>query len=144
MTDPSRWRDSVSVVRAASLAAAAGEPGKGGRATAFDFTGSGGHETWIGTVTMSPSGMTGAHHHGRHEVMIYVARGRAEIRWGERLEFLANVEPGDFIYFAPFVPHQERNPSATETVDFVVVRSDRERIAVALEADVDPAPQAVG
>ena len=70
---------------------------------------------------------------------MYVAAGRSEIRWGDTLEFVTVAEPGDFIYFAPHVPHWERNLSDTEAVEFVVVRSDDERIAVAL--DVIPTEQ---
>ena len=131
MAEPTNWRDGVNVVRATSL--------QGARATAFDFSGAGGRETWIGTVTLPPAAKTGTHHHGRHEVAIYVVGGRTEIRWGERLEFAADVGPGDFVYFAPHVPHQELNLSATEPVDFVVVRSDKERIAVPI--DVSPVDQ---
>jgi uncharacterized RmlC-like cupin family protein len=131
MTEPMKWRtDGVTVVRAAAML------GKG-RATAFDFAGSGGRETWIGTVTMQPNAKTGAHHHGRHEVAIYVVKGRSQIRWGEQLEYAAEIGPGDFVYFAPFVPHQELNLSASETVDFVVVRSDNGGIVVKLD-DVVP------
>jgi len=131
MTEPTKWRtDGVTVVRGAAML------GKG-RATAFDFAGSGGRETWIGTVTMQPNAKTGAHHHGRHEVAIYVVKGRSQIRWGEQLEYAAEIGPGDFVYFAPFVPHQELNPSASETVDFVVVRSDNGGIVVKLD-DVVP------
>ncbi|HMH18648.1 MAG TPA: cupin domain-containing protein [Burkholderiales bacterium] len=131
MTEKPRWKtDGVKVVRAESLQATMREPSRKGRATAFDFAGSGGQKTWIGTVTLQPGANTGAHHHGRHEVAVYVVKGRSEIRWGERLEFAAEVGPGDVVYFAPYVPHQERNLSAGETVDFLVVRSDNERIAV--------------
>jgi uncharacterized RmlC-like cupin family protein len=126
-----KWRtDGVTVVRAEALNAAMRDPG---RATAFDFRGTGGRETWIGTVAMQPSAKTGAHHHGRHEVAIYVVKGRSQIRWGERLEYAAEVGPGDFVYFAPFVPHQELNLDASETVDFVVVRSDNAGIVVKLD-----------
>src|SRR5258708_32340782 len=111
-----KWRNGVTVMRAAALA------GKG-RATAFDFAGTGGQQTWIGTVTMQPGANTGMHHHQRHEVAIYVAKGRSEIRWGERLEFAAEIGPGDFVYFTPYVPHQERNLSKREAVEVVVVRS---------------------
>ena len=138
MTEPMKWRtDGVTVVRGAAML------GKG-RATAFDFAGSGGRETWIGTVTMQPNAKTGAHHHGRHEVAIYVVKGRSQIRWGERLEYAAEVGPGDFVYFAPYVPHQELNLDAKETVDFVVVRSDNGGIVVKLD-DVVPVeePEAV-
>ena len=108
-------------------------PSGTGRATAFDFAGTGGKETWIGAVTLPPGAKTGAHHHGRHEVAVYVVKGRSEIRWGERLEFAAEVGPGDFVYFAPYVPHQELNLDAGETLDFVVVRSDNEGIVVKLD-----------
>jgi uncharacterized RmlC-like cupin family protein len=126
----------VKVVRGASLKASASAAGALTRATAFDFTGSGGRQSWVGTAAYRPGAATGAHHHGRHEVGVYVVRGRGEIRWGEHLEFAAEIGPGDFIYFAPFVPHQERNIDASEALEFVVVRSDNERIAV----DLDIAP----
>jgi len=127
------WRtDGVKVVRAEALRRAMLEPSATGRATAFDFAGDGGRETWIGTVTLQPHARTGLHHHGRHEVAVYVAKGRGRIRWGERLEFATEVSSGDFVYFAPYVPHQEQN-IADETLDFVVVRSDKERIAVGLD-----------
>src|SRR5260221_12658270 len=121
-----KWRNGVAVVRAAALA------GKG-RATAFDFAGTGGQQTWIGTVTMQPGANTGMHHHQRHEVTIYVVKGESEIRWGERLEFAAEIGPGDFVYFAPCVPHQERKLSERETVEFVVVRSGNERVVTKLD-----------
>src|ERR1700730_5391140 len=127
MTEPMKWRtDGVMIVRAAAML------GKG-RATAFDVAGTGGRETWIGTVTMQPNAKTGAHHHGRHEVAIYVVKGRSQIRCGERLEDAAEADPGDFVYFEPYVPPKELPLDAIETVDFVVVRSDNERIVVTLD-----------
>jgi len=136
MAETVKWRDAVRVVRGESLDSAMHEPTSSGRATAFDFSGAGGRETWIGTVTLRPDGNTGAHHHGRHEVAVYIVRGHSEIRWGDRLEYAADVGPGDFVYFAPYVPHQERNPSTSEAVVFLVVRSDNERIVVPL--DIEP------
>jgi uncharacterized RmlC-like cupin family protein len=133
--DERDWRnDGVKVVRAADQqrANAAGR----GRATAFDFAGTGGAKIWMGTVTLQPNGRTGAHHHGKHEVAVYVSKGRSEIRWGEHLEYTTEVGPGDFVYFAPHVPHQESNPDPDETVDFIVVRSDNSGIRVDL--DVEP------
>jgi uncharacterized RmlC-like cupin family protein len=144
MTETVNWRtEGVKVVRAETVRKAMVEPPAAGRATAFDFAGEGGRETWIGAVTLQPRAKTGPHHHRRHEVAVYVVKGRGQIRWGERLEFAAEVGPGDFVYFAPYVPHQEIN-IADETLNFVVVRSDNERIAVSL--DIAPAehPEHVG
>jgi len=134
------WRDAVRVVRGASLAEAM--RGKG-RATAIDFSASGERGVWIGTVTQAPGSKTGKHHHGRHEAALYVVRGAAEIRWGESLEFGANVRAGDFIYFSPFVPHQEFNRHPDEPVEYVVVRTDNERIAVALDGPVAEQPRLI-
>ena len=59
------------------------------------------------------------------------------MRWGERLEFVAEADPGDFIYVPPFVPHQEINASTDEPLACVVVRSDQEPVVVNL--DIEPA-----
>jgi len=78
----------VKIVRAGEQQAAR-EAG-GGRATAFNFTGEGGSaRTWIGTVTLQPGGCTGGHHHGRHEVALYVISGQVELSWGEGLSATA-------------------------------------------------------
>lgn len=127
-----KWKSAVRVVRGKSLEQAIVRTG--GRATAIDFAGIGGTKTWIGAVRMQPGGVTGAHHHGRHEVAIYITAGRLEIRWGDRLDYSAEVGPGDFAYFEPFVPHQERNPSERESTTYLAIRSDNERIVVPLDA----------
>lgn len=143
MTKSQDWRTGgVVIIRGGALAEARHQSGIG-RATAFDFTGDGGRKTWIGSVTLPPGATTGAHHHGRHEVAIYVMSGQSEIRWGERLEFAADIGPGDLAYFAPHVPHQERNPDAHAPVEFLVVRSDNERIAVALDVTQVVTPEIV-
>ncbi len=143
MAETRKWRDGVKVVRRSSLDAVMRGPSRTGRATAFDFAGTGGRRTWIGTVTLPASASTGTHHHGRHEVAIYVVKGRSEIRWGERLEFSAEIGPGDLVYFTPYVPHQERNLGSSETVDFVVVRSDNEAIVVKLDGTPVERPEPV-
>ena len=68
--------------------------------------------------------------------MIYVVKGRARMRWGEQLEFIAEAGPGDFIYVPPYVPHQEINASDNEPLECVLVRSDNE--AVAINIDIEP------
>lgn len=133
------WREGVRVVRGKALHEAMAA--RGGRATAVDFSSGGERGVWVGTVRLDPLGNTGKHHHGRHEALLYVVSGEAEIRWGETLEYAAIVGPGDFIYFQPFVPHQERNPDPNRAVEYVVIRSDNERIAVKLEGPIDESPR---
>src|SRR3982751_3037262 len=107
------------------------------RAAAINFARVGAQKIWAGTVHIHPNAKTGAHHHGELESVIYVLKGKARMRWGERLEYVAEAGPGDFIYVPPFVPHQEINASRTETLECVLVRSDGE--AVAINLDIEPA-----
>jgi uncharacterized RmlC-like cupin family protein len=107
------------------------------RAAAIDFARVGAQKLWAGTVHIHAGAKTGAHHHGPLESVIYVIRGRARMRWGERLEYVAEAGPGDFIYVPPFVPHQEINASSDETLECVLVRSDSEAVVVNL--DIEPA-----
>jgi len=90
------------------------------RAAAITQARTGAEKLWAGTVDIHPN----AHHHGPVERVVYVVRGRAPVRWGERLEFMAEAGPGDFIYVPPFVPHQEINAS-DDKLSCVVVRSAR-------------------
>src|SRR5258705_10964047 len=106
------------------------------RAAAINLARVGAQKIWAGTVHIHPNAKTGAHHHGALESVIYVLKGRARMRWGERLEFVAEAGPGDFIFVPPYVPHQEINASTDETLECVLVRSDNEAVVVNL--DIEP------
>src|SRR3954452_9805055 len=104
----------------------------------------GADKLWAGTVDIEPAATTGAHHHGPVESIIYVVRGRARMRWGERLEFVAEAAPGDFIFVPPVVPHLEINASSDEPLSCVLVRSGQDPVVVNLElSEVEPAPEHV-
>ncbi len=110
------------------------------RAAAITQAAVGANKLWAGTVTIHPDAKTGAHHHGELESVIYVVSGRACMRWGDVLEWMAEAGPGDFIFVPPFVPHQEINASVDEPLVCVLVRSDQEPVVVNLEiASVDVA-----
>ena len=106
------------------------------RAAAINYARVGAQKIWAGTVNICANAKTGAHHHGALESVIYVLRGKARMRWGDRLEYVADAGPGDFIYVPPYVPHQEINASADEPLECVLVRSDNEAVVVNL--DIDP------
>jgi len=100
------------------------------RAAAINFARVGAQKLWAGTVHIHADAKTGAHHHGPLESVIYVVRGKARMRWGEKLEYVAEAEAGDFIFVPPYVPHQEINASTDEMLECVVVRSDNEAVVV--------------
>jgi uncharacterized RmlC-like cupin family protein len=113
------------------------------RAAAITHARVGANKLWAGTVTIQPDAKTGAHHHGALESVIYVIRGRARMRWGDRLEFVAEAGPGDFIYVPPYVPHQEINAAPDEPLECVLVRSDQEAVVVNLDIPVVEQPESV-
>jgi uncharacterized RmlC-like cupin family protein len=106
------------------------------REAAINFARAGAQKLWAGTMSVRPNAKTGPHHHGALETVLYVVRGRARMRWGERLEFAAEAGPGDFIFVPPYVPHQEINANRDEALECVVVRSDNEAVVVNL--DIEP------
>ena len=111
------------------------------RAAAINFATAGARKLWAGTVEIHPDAKTGAHHHGELESIIYVIKGRARMRWGERLENVAEAGPGDFIYVPPFVPHQEINADEKEPLYCVLVRSDQEAVVINLDMPVPEDPK---
>ena len=106
------------------------------RQAAINHARVGAQKIWAGTVAIEPNAKTGVHHHGALESVIYVVSGKARMRWGEKLEFVAEAGPGDFIFVPPYVPHQEINASPDEVLECVLVRSDGE--AVAINLDIEP------
>ena len=143
MTEP-RWKhDGVRVIPAQSLDPNTAQTPGMDRKAAIDFARAGAQKLWAGTVTIHAGAKTGAHHHGALESVIYVVRGKARMRWGEALEFTAVAGPGDFIFVPPYVPHQEINASADETLECVLLRSDGQATAVNLDIDAVEQPESV-
>ncbi|MEI9973480.1 MAG: cupin domain-containing protein [Ignavibacteriota bacterium] len=103
------------------------------RAAAISYASAGAQKLWAGTVVVEPNVKSGAHHHGELETVLYIVRGRARFRWGDKLEFVDEAGPGDFIFVPPFVPHQEINAQPDEPVEAVVVRSGQDPIVVNLD-----------
>jgi uncharacterized RmlC-like cupin family protein len=139
-----KWKhDGVRVIPGHSLDPNTAQTAGMNRKAAINFARAGAQKLWAGTVTIEPDAKTGAHHHGGLESVIYVVRGRARMRWGERLEFTAEAGPGDFIFVPPYVPHQEINASRSEPLECVLVRSDNEAVVVNLDIVPAEAPEEV-
>jgi uncharacterized RmlC-like cupin family protein len=138
------WRlHGVRVVRAGELDVNTAQTPGMSRAAAINFAKAGAQKLWAGTVTIHPDAKTGAHHHGVLESVIYVVRGTARMRWGERLEYVAEAGPGDFIFVPPWVPHQEINASPDQPLECVLVRSDQEAVVVNLDIEPVERPERV-
>jgi len=142
MSDTANSRDwkeyGIRIVRAGELDPNTPQTPGMTRAAAITHARAGASKLWAGTVVVQPDARTGAHHHGELETVLYIVKGRARFRWGEKLEYVDEAGPGDFIYVPPFVPHQEINARSDQPVEAVVVRSGQEPVVVNLEI---PSPE---
>ena len=140
-----RWKhDGVRVIKGDKLDPNTAQTPGMFRQAAINKARVGAQKIWAGTVSIQADAKTGVHHHGELESVIYIVSGKARMRWGENLEFVAEGEAGDFIFVPPFVPHQEINASPDSTLECVLVRSDNEAVVVNL-TDIKPVenPEAV-
>ena len=136
--DEPRWKhDGIRVIKGGQLDSNTAQTPGMFRQAAINQARVGAQKIWARTVSIAPDAKTGVHHHGALESVIYVVRGKARLRWGDRLEFVAEAEAGDFIFVPPFVPHQEINADSGQTLECVLVRSDNEAVVVNI-TDVEP------
>lgn len=87
-----RWRTrGVRIIRSDELDDATAQTLGMHRRAAVTTAKTGATKLWAGTVTIQANAKTGPHHHGSLESVIYVVRGIARMRWGDRLEFVAEA-----------------------------------------------------
>lgn len=136
------WKQhGIRIVRAGELDSKTPQTPGMTRAAAITHAAAGAQKLWAGTVLVEPRAKTGPHHHGDLETVLYIVKGRARFRWGDRLEHMAEADPGDFIFVPPWVPHQEINALHDEVVEAVVVRSGQDPVVVNLAIE-SPEPAA--
>jgi uncharacterized RmlC-like cupin family protein len=140
----SRWRkNGVRIIRAGELDPNTAQTLGMKRRAAVTTERTGAAKLWAGTVTIDPRAKTGPHHHGDLESVIYVVNGVARLRWGDKLEFVAEAEQGDFIYVPPYVPHQEINGSDDKELHCVLARSGQTGLVVNLDLEPAEVPELV-
>jgi uncharacterized RmlC-like cupin family protein len=141
---PADWREAgVRVVHQVDLDTNTPQTPGMSRAAAITNVATGASRIWAGTVTIEPKARTSPHHHGELESVIYVVSGRARMRWGDRLEFVAEAGPGDFIFVPPFVPHQEMNAMESGSLVCVLARSGQEPVVVNLDIPTVDEPETI-
>ena len=136
------WRENgIKRVRSEEKGSDTPETAGMGRLVAISGKRSGSSHLWAGTNLIKPGAKTGPHHHGALESIIFIVRGHALMRWGERLEFITKAGLGDFFLVPPYVPHQELNASDTEELHCVLVRSGTEEVVVNITVDAVAEPE---
>jgi uncharacterized RmlC-like cupin family protein len=77
---------------------------------------------WAGLVRTAPGMVSGWHHHGECESMIYVVSGALRMEFGPGGREVLEARAGDFLYVAPGAVHREANPTERES-HIVVARA---------------------
>jgi uncharacterized RmlC-like cupin family protein len=77
---------------------------------------------WAGLARTEPGMVSGWHHHGDYESVIYVLTGSLRMEFGPGGAITVDAAPGDFIRVPRGAVHREGNPS-DEPADIIVVRS---------------------
>jgi uncharacterized RmlC-like cupin family protein len=75
-------------------------------------------DIWSGTAVTEPGAVSGWHHHGNHDTIVYVAKGAFDV---ETADGLVRAREGDFVHVPAHVVHREGNSSDT-SAEVVLVR----------------------
>jgi uncharacterized RmlC-like cupin family protein len=77
---------------------------------------------WSGFVRTEPGMVSGWHHHGEYDTVIYVLAGEMRMEFGPDGADSVEAGPGDFLFVPRGAVHRESNP-ASGPADVIVVRA---------------------
>lgn len=77
---------------------------------------------WAGFVRTEAGMVSGWHHHGEYETVIYVLAGALKMEFGPEGSNTVEAGPGEFVYVPKGAVHRESNPSAGPG-DVIVMRA---------------------
>lgn len=75
-------------------------------------------DIWSGTALTEPGAVSGWHHHGDHDTIVYVVRGAFDV---ETADGVVRAAEGDFVHVPAHVIHREGNSSGAPS-EVVLVR----------------------
>jgi uncharacterized RmlC-like cupin family protein len=84
---------------------------------------------WTGLVHTEPAAVSGWHHHGDHETMLYIVSGAMRLEFGPGGASAVDAREGDFVHVPPHAIHRESNPTG-ETATAVIARSGTGAVTV--------------
>jgi uncharacterized RmlC-like cupin family protein len=77
---------------------------------------------WAGLATTEPGLVSGWHHHGGHDTIVYVLSGRLAVEFGEGGRRAVQAEAGDFLVIPSGLIHRESTPGDGPS-ESVVIRA---------------------
>lgn len=118
--------DGIRVVRPDERAGGPATPGMF-REEAFATEG-----MWAGLVRTEPGMMSGWHHHGEHETVIYVVSGAVRFEFGADGSEAIEGRTSDFIHVPKNLIHRESNPTG-ERADLIGLRAGHGETTINVE-----------
>ena len=86
-------------------------------------------KSWAGVARTSPRALSGWHHHGDYESVIYVLSGHIRVECGPAGHTVLDGGPGDFLLIPAREIHREGNPTEA-TTEIILVRSGQGEVVV--------------
>jgi uncharacterized RmlC-like cupin family protein len=77
---------------------------------------------WAGIATTQPGLVSGWHHHGGNDTVVYVLSGRLAVEFGQGGQRAVQAAAGDFLLIPSGLVHRESTP-AGEPSESVVIRA---------------------
>ena len=77
---------------------------------------------YMGVFRVPPGARSRPHYHAGCESAVYLLSGSLEVRWGDQLEQVVELEPRDMVYVPPRETHILRNLSDTDPAEYVAAR----------------------
>jgi uncharacterized RmlC-like cupin family protein len=77
---------------------------------------------YLGVFRVPPGARSRPHYHENCESAVYMLSGRLEVKWGDHLEQVVTIGPGDMVYVPPRETHILENQSESEAAEYVVAR----------------------
>ena len=77
---------------------------------------------YMAVFRVPPGARSRPHYHEACESAVYLLSGRLEVRWGDQLEEVVELEPRDMVYVPPRETHILQNLSSSEAAEYVVAR----------------------
>jgi uncharacterized RmlC-like cupin family protein len=88
------------------------------------------NDVWSGRALTESGQLSGWHHHGDHDTVIYVVKGAIRV---ETADGVVQGEPGDFLHVPARLVHREGNPTG-ELAEVVLLRRGTGPVVINVDA----------
>ncbi len=75
---------------------------------------------WAGLTTTEPGLVSGWHHHGGHDTIVYVISGSVGIEFGQNGRQAVRASAGDFLVIPSGLVHRESTPGEEPSTSVVI------------------------